>query len=140
MEYRRIDSGTFVIRLDQGDEIIGSLKSICRKEKVESALVSGLGACRKAEIAHYDTKEKRYHNKKFEGMIEIVSLTGNMASLKGEPIAHLHAALGLADFSVVGGHVVSMEVNPTCEIAITPLHTKIERSFDEKSGLNLLRP
>jgi predicted DNA-binding protein with PD1-like motif len=137
MEYRKGSDGVLSIRLDAGEEIVSSLVTICKKEKIQSALVSGLGACRKAEIAHFDPSAKKYHNKRFEARMEIVSLLGNITIADGEPMAHLHIALGLEDFSVVGGHVVSVEIDPTCEIAITPLKTKIERRFDEKSGLKL---
>jgi len=141
MEYKKIDSGAVLLRLDSGEEIVSSLVTTCKKNKIQCALVSGLGACRKAEIAHYDPGAKKYHNKKFEGKMEIVSLLGNITMSEGgkEPIAHLHIALGLEDFSVVGGHLVSAEINPTCEITITPLNAKIERKFDERSGLKLQR-
>jgi len=138
MEYRRSER-EIIIRLDEGDEIISSLKAVCRKEKVESALVSGIGAARKAEIAHYDTKERKYNSKKFEGMLEIVSLSGNIAMLDGEIVPHLHLAISRDDFSTVSGHLMSAEIAPTCEIALFPYGSKIERKFDGKTGLNLQR-
>jgi uncharacterized protein len=127
-----------VLRLDQGDEVVASLKGVCAKEGVSSAAVMGIGACRRAEIAHYDTKAKRYHGKAFEGMLEILSLSGNIALKEGSPFPHLHISLGLPDFSVVGGHLVSCEVNPTCEMVIFPIAAGMERRPDAKSGLALL--
>jgi predicted DNA-binding protein with PD1-like motif len=125
-----------LVRLDDGDEIVSSLKEVCKKENVESALVSGIGAARKAEIAHYDTKEKKYNTAKFEGMLEIISLSGNIAVLNGEAVAHLHIAISRHDFSTLSGHLMSAEVYPTCEIVLIPLGSKIERKFDGKTGLN----
>jgi hypothetical protein len=136
MDYRR-SRERIVLRLDEGDEIIASLKSVCRKENVESAFVNGIGAARKAEIAHFDTKEKKYNSKKFEGMLEIVSLSGNIALLEGGPIPHLHIAISMHDFSTVSGHLMSAEIHPTCEIVIVPYNIRIERKFDGKTGLNL---
>ncbi len=136
MEYKR-NEREILIRLDEGDEVISALKGICAKEKVQSALVSGIGAARKAEIAHYDTREKKYNIKKFEGMLEIVSLNGNMATLDGEPAAHLHVCISRHDYSTLSGHLMSAEVSPQCEIFLLPYKTKVTRKHDERTGLNL---
>ena len=126
-----------LIRLDDGDEVVASLKEVCRREGIGSALVSGIGAAKRAEIAHYDTKEKRYNTIKLEGMLEIVSLSGNMARLEGEAVAHLHIAISRHDFSTLSGHLMKAEICPNCEIVLIPLGSEIERKFDERTGLNL---
>ncbi|MEW6035371.1 MAG: PPC domain-containing DNA-binding protein [Candidatus Micrarchaeota archaeon] len=138
MEYKR-GANEIVVRLDDGDELLSSLKEVCGKEGVKSALVSGIGAARRAEIAHYDTKEKKYNVKKFEGMLEIVSLSGNIALLDGKAAAHLHIAISRHDYSTISGHLMSAEIYPTCEILILPYSVQIERKQDEKTGLNLQR-
>ena len=138
MQYRN-DGKNIIIRLDGGDEVVGSLKGICGKENVSGAAVSGIGAARMVEIAHYDTKAKKYNSKRFEGMLEIVSLSGNVSMLGGQIVPHIHVAIGLHDFSTVSGHLMAAEVYPTCEMVLTPLGTKIERKFDERTGLNLQR-
>jgi hypothetical protein len=136
MEYRR-NKERIVLRLDEGDEIIASLKAVCKKENVESAFVNGIGSAKKAEIAHFDTKEKKYNTKKFEGMLEIVSMNGNITLLDGEPAPHLHIAISRHDYSTISGHLMSAEIYPTCEIVIVPYNIRIERKFDEKTGINL---
>lgn len=70
-------------------------------------------------------------------MLEVVFLVGNISKLKNAPMAHIHIALGLPDFSTVSGHVMKIIVNPTCEINLLVNTGKVERKFDEKSGLNL---
>ena len=136
MDYRK-SGRELVIRLDEDEEIVESITSICKKENIESALVSGIGAVKKAELAHFDTKEKKYNKKTFEGMFEIASLSGNIAMLEGKPIAHLHIVIAGTDFSTYGGHLMKGITNPTCEIVLLPLETKIKRAKDEKTGLNL---
>ncbi len=138
MEYRRAGA-ELAIRLDEGDEIGRSLAELCRKEGIASASFCGIGACRKAEIAHYDTDGKEYHNKKLEGMLEIVSLCGNITLSEGKPLVHAHISLGLQDFTQAGGHLVSAEVNPTCEISLSVRDIRISRVFDENCGLRLQR-
>jgi len=125
-----------VIRLDEDDEIIESLCAICKKEKIQSALVSGIGALKKAEIGHYNN-EKMYDREKIEGSLEIISLSGNMALLDAQPSIHVHVALGLKNFSVVGGHLFKGKVGPTCEITLIPLGIRIKRKPDEETKLNL---
>ncbi len=138
MDYRK-SGRELVIRLDEDEEIVKSIISICKKENIESALVSGVGAVKKAELAHFDTKEKKYNKKTLEGMFEIASLSGNVAMLDGEPLAHLHIVIADTDFSTYGGHLMEGIANPTCELVVLPLETKIKRAKDEKTGLNLQR-
>jgi len=125
------------MRLDSGDDIVASVTSVCEKEGIRSALVGGIGACRKASVSHFDTVKKEYHETIAKGMLEIVSLSGNVSMLEGKPLAHLHIALGKPDFSVVAGHLGASEVNPTCEITLFVNDISVERKKDEKSGLNL---
>ena len=138
MNYRKGNDG-LAIRLDENDEIIESVVSVCKKENIESAILHGIGAGKKFMISHFDTLEMQYHTRTFEGMLEIVSLSGNIAMLNGEHVAHIHTALGKEDFTMVGGHLVEGIVNPTCEITILPLEIKVEREKDNKTGLNLQR-
>jgi predicted DNA-binding protein with PD1-like motif len=138
MDYKR--SGHFVVlRLDEGDEITASLKKVCLKERVHSALVSGIGACRKAEIAHYNPKTKEYKINKLAGALEIVSLNGNIALLDGKPAQHLHVILSIEDFSTLSGHLMKAEIYPTCEITLILRDVKVRREKDKKTGLNLQR-
>ena len=44
MEYAKFDK-TIYIRADKGDEIIGSILSVCKKENIQSAIFSGIGGC-----------------------------------------------------------------------------------------------
>ncbi|MFH0737546.1 MAG: PPC domain-containing DNA-binding protein [Candidatus Micrarchaeota archaeon] len=138
MEYRR-KGDAIAIRFDQGDELISSLKALCAKEKVSGALVSGIGAAKKAEIAHYDPDTKEYHVRKLEGKLEIVSLSGNVAMKDGEAVPHLHVAMSMRDFSTVSGHLMKAEIRPTCELVLLMHGIAIRREHDEETGLNLQR-
>lgn len=136
MEYKSRGK-ELLIRLDDGEEIIESIKSICKKEKIDSAFVSAIGAAKTAEISHYNTKDKKYNTKKFEGMLEIISINGNIGMNEGELVLHLHIAISMHDFTTISGHLMSAHVYPTCEILVLPYSVKIKRKHDEKTGLNL---
>ena len=49
MDYRKFGE-TYYVRMDKGDEIISTILGICQKEQIESAIFSGIGGCRSAEI------------------------------------------------------------------------------------------
>ena len=49
MEYRKFPQG-YVLRLDPGEEIVGSLTRLVEEEKVELASVSALGAANDVTI------------------------------------------------------------------------------------------
>ena len=138
MDYKR-DGDAIAVRLDEDDELVASLKAVCEKEKVTGALVSGVGAAKKAEIAHFDPDTKEYHIKKLEGKLEIISLSGNIAMKEGEAVPHLHVALSMKDFSTVSGHLMKAEIRPTCEILLLLHGVKIHRERDDRTGLNLQR-
>ena len=52
MEYRKIGE-TYYVRMDRGDEIIRNLLDICEKERIPSAVFSGIGGCQSAELFHH---------------------------------------------------------------------------------------
>ncbi|MFH1394231.1 MAG: PPC domain-containing DNA-binding protein [Candidatus Micrarchaeota archaeon] len=128
-----------IVRLDEGDEILQSLAQICEKNGIESASVVGIGALEAAELAHFDTLKMKYKSKMFEGMFEIVSLLGNICMLDEKPTAHLHMIIADTQCNCFGGHLVQGIVNPTCEIVIRELGTKVRRENESKTGLNLQR-
>jgi hypothetical protein len=68
-----------------------------------------------------------------------LSCIGNLAIREGKPFAHLHATAGLEDFSVVGGHLFGGNVSATAEVMFRPLPEEVNRLFDEKTGLYLLK-
>ena len=76
MDYRKFGE-TYYIRLDRGDEIISSILGICQKEQIESAIFSGIGGCRSAEIQTFIPETGSFEVQKLKGMLELVSLTGN---------------------------------------------------------------
>jgi predicted DNA-binding protein with PD1-like motif len=138
MDYKRGENG-IVLRLDEGEEAVQSILLLCKKESIRSASISGIGAVRKAVLAHFDSKEMKYHSELYEGMYEVVSLTGNIAMLGDEPILHAHMVIADTSYKCFGGHLNNAVVNPTLEILITPLDAEIKREKDEKTGLNLQR-
>jgi predicted DNA-binding protein with PD1-like motif len=137
MKFQRKDNLVFG-RLEKGEEIITSLKELCKVHSIKSGFINGLGAAEDVQIAYYNIEKKQYQHKVLQGDFEIVSLSGTISQLNHEPHVHLHISLGDADFNLFGGHLDNAVVSLTCEFMIQIFDAEIHRKHDEQTGLNLL--
>lgn len=136
MFVQKNEKGIWLVVLDRGQMILESLNQIAAKENILGGHLSAIGALQKPELGFYELHEKNYIRKTFDsGDFELISMNGNISLKDGQPYVHAHAALGLADFSVIGGHLFDAEVAVTAEIYITPFGAMPERAMDEKLGL-----
>jgi predicted DNA-binding protein with PD1-like motif len=129
---------TYFIRLDAGEKIIDSLKSLCERDRIGAAVLSGLGAVAEAELGWFDREAKDYRTIHIEEPCEIVSLYGNVTLLEGRPFLHCHVVLADRAFEVQGGHLREAVVSATCEITLTRFFDEIGRKKDAATGLYLL--
>lgn len=138
MDYKKFGQ-TFYIRVDKGEEIIRSILDICKKEHIQAAIFSGIGGCSAAEIQTFIPQEGTFETQALTGMLELVSLTGNVISDEQEGLHHhTHALLSYKNgqqHGVAGGHIKSLTVLYTAEIELRPvLGGKICRQFDPETG------
>lgn len=138
MEFRKY-AQTYYIRMDKGDEIIGSLLEICRKEQIASATYSGIGGCKEAEIQTFIPETGTFETRKLTGMLELVSLNGNIVSDEdGELFHHTHALFSFKEkntHGTAGGHIKSVTVLYTAEIELRPvIGGVISRKPDPETG------
>ena len=138
MDYR-IYNNTAYIRLDRDDEIIGNIIEICRKEHIGSAVFSGIGGCKKAEIQTFIPENGTFETQSIEGMLELVSLNGNIVTDdNGEYFHHTHAMFSFkkgGGHHTAAGHIKSITVLYTAEIELRPtLGGTIRRKFDPETG------
>jgi len=91
MEYRKIGDN-YYIRMDRGDEIVSNLLEICEKESIPSAVFSGIGGCQSAELQVFIPETGSFETERLEGMLELVSLNGNVVrDDDGKLFHHTHA-------------------------------------------------
>ena len=57
----------------------------------------------------------------------------------GEYYAHLHMSVGNEKGEAFGGHLNRAVVSATCEMVITVIDGKVDRVYDEKTGLNVFK-
>jgi len=129
---------TYIIRLDEGDKIIESLRSLCEQDKIGAGVLNGLGTVGEAELGWFDREARDYRTVRVTEPCEIVSLHGNVTILDGRPSVHCHIALGDREFRVRGGHLREAVVSETAEIVLTRFFEEIGRTKDKRRGLYLL--
>mgnify|MGYP004509259631 CR=1 FL=1 len=138
MDYRKFNH-TIVARIDKGEEILEKVKEIALKEKIKLANVNALGATNDFTVGVFKTDEKKYYSNEFQGNFEIVSLTGTINTMNGEPYIHIHMSAGNDKGEVYGGHLNKAVVSATCEMVINVIDGAVDRYFDEEIGLNLFK-
>lgn len=138
MEYRRFGD-KYVVRLNRGEEILESLKKLCKDENIKLGRVTGIGATNKATVGIFNTETKEYRSRELTGDMEIANLSGNISQMDGEVYLHLHITLTDEENKAYGGHLNSAVISATCEIIIDVIAGTVDRKFDEDSGLNLIK-
>ena len=137
MEYKKMGA-TLYIRMDRGDEVIKSLIAICQKEQIRSATYSGIGGCSSAAIQTFDPAAGAFHTEEKTGMLELVSLMGNIISDgDGTLHHHTHAMFSYVEdgeHKVLAGHLKETAVLYTAEIELRPVDGIIGRKHDPETG------
>lgn len=138
MEYRKIDE-LFYIRMDREDEVIENILEVCRRESISSAVFSGIGGCKRAELQVFIPEKGTFETEQLEGMLELVSLNGNVVrDNDGKLFHHTHALYTFkkeGKHGIAGGHLKSTTVLYTAEIALRPtVDGSIGRKFDPETG------
>ncbi len=138
MDYRKYNN-TYYIRVDKNEEIINTIIDICRKEGIISAIFSGIGGCKQAEIQTFIPESGTFETETLSGMLELVSLNGNVITDDdGKYFHHTHAMLtykNKSEHKVSGGHIRSVTVLYTAEIELRPvIGGEIKRKYDPETG------
>lgn len=137
MNYKRFGNKV-IVRIDRGEEIVETLRQICKDLDIKLGTITGIGAVNKATIGLYDVETKKYHSTELTGDHEIVPLFGNISTMNGNVYLHIHANLANAEHKSFGGHLNSAIVSATFEGIIYIFKGKIQRKKDDRTGLNLL--
>lgn len=137
MEYRKF-ADTYYIRCDRGDEVISSILGVCKAEHIASAIYTGIGGCEEAQIQTFLPEEREFETQTIRGMLELVSLTGNIIQDDGKPYHHTHAVFSYkeaGEHRVCAGHIKSITVLYTAEIELRPvIGATINRQLDPVTG------
>jgi len=122
---------------ETGDEVMAGLREFARANHIRAARLTAIGAFREATLAYFEWEQKRYKEIPVGEQVEVLVLAGDIAWKGDEPVAHVHAVLGLRDGSTRGGHLQKGIVRPTLEVMLTEAGA-LERRYDPASGLALI--
>ena len=112
---------------------------LVEEEQVELASVSALGAANDVTIGIFNTAEKKYYSRRYQGDFEISALVGNVTRKDGEPYLHLHITIGNpVTGEVHAGHLSSATISATLELFLQVWNGRVGRKFSDTVGLNLL--
>jgi uncharacterized protein len=138
MKIKRTETG-FLVVLDVGDEVTESLKRLAATERIGMASFTGIGAVKDVVLGYLDLDQKQYLKRELgPDSMELVSMTGNLALINGEPALHCHVVVGDRELRVFGGHLFEASVSVTVEIFLRVYEGELAREFDPNSGANLI--
>lgn len=133
------ESNRYVIKIENGEEVMGQLVSFCEQNDIKAATLSFLGAVNETELWWYDTSNKRYEKKVFSEQMEIACATGNVATSSDGLVVHIHGVFSGRDYSAIAGHINKAVVSGACEVTLDVLSGEMRRDYDEDTGLKLLQ-
>lgn len=138
MDYRRANACLY-LRVDPGEELLATMLAVCAKEKIHTATFAGIGAMSRATIDTYIQDKQAFVSREQVGMLEMVSLNGNVTEVDGAPFIHAHGVFSTLDdpdtHEILAGHLKEATVGYTAEIrmVISPIH--IDRQVDPSTGV-----
>jgi len=104
-----------VIRLDENEKVVASLKKVCQEERAASGVIlSTVGALKKGTLIFRPGCRKNFNEH-----LEIIG-NGNISRAGGRVKIHLHIAGGNEN-SAKAGHLVEGVVTAFCEIVVQVL-------------------
>ncbi len=128
----------YLVRFEAGEKYPGDFQTLARDNDWRSGSISGIGGVSDVVLAYYDVATRNYLTIPVDGIVELVSLSGNLAEFNGALIWHCHATVGDRNGSLKGGHLVGLTVALTLECWVTPHTVRVSRRRDETAGLNFL--
>jgi len=143
MEYAVGKAGRVIaVRLFEGEDLYESIEQLARKENIKSAAVLITGGFRKANVVvgpKQETPKIVGNFRDFVGPGEVLG-TGTIYCDNEGPKLHIHTAIGKGSETIVGCPRGGAKIFLVLEVTIIEIEgIQASRSYDEKTGLNLLR-
>lgn len=137
-EVRHQTGRVLVVVCDKGEEAVTAVGAALRDQGLVAGRVSAVGGFAEAEVGWFDRDMNDYRRIPVTEQVEVLSLLGDVAERDGQPALHVHAVLGRADGSTVGGHLLRGRVWPTLEVIISEVAPELAKRVDPETGLALI--
>lgn len=131
---------TFALVFDEGDEVIEGMTAFAKREKLDAAHFSAVGAFQDVTLGYFNVENNQYKKIPVQEQVEVLVMAGNVAIKEEhhEPKIHAHVVVGKADGATMGGHILQAHVRPTLEVVLIETPAHLERQIDDKTGLALI--
>ena len=132
----------FVVRLEDGDRLPGAIEGLAKEKGIAAASVILLGGIGRGKIVvgpETSAIPPKPMTTELDGVHEIAGVGTIFANEAGEPILHLHAALGRDGRTITGCTRTGVEVWLIVEAIITEIIDTTAHRVSE-AGLELLEP
>ena len=143
MKYQTGKAGRVIVaRFEDGEDILGNIIHIAKKEHIRSAVVYLVGGIKKGNVVVGPEKEELPPEpiwRKIQESHEVLAI-GTIFCQEEEPKLHLHGAFGKRDTVLVGCLRGTSETFLVIEAILLEIEgIKAQRALDETSGLTLLK-
>ena len=129
---------THVIVGDPGEDPVKIITRFALEHRITAAQVTAVGAFTRATVGWFDRQAKDYRRIHIDEQTEVLSLIGDIATHRDQPVAHLHVVLGLSDGGVRGGHLLAADIWPTLEVIVNETHYQLRKTHHPEIGLALI--
>jgi predicted DNA-binding protein with PD1-like motif len=133
---RETESGLVILKLSDGEDVLGGLRERIEEHGIRSGLIlSGIGMLRELTLGYFKGRGE-YKRLKVDDPVELTSMQGNVGMSDEGEVLHVHITCGTAEGEVIGGHLISGRVNVVNEVVIFRLErTRLCRKLNSKTGL-----
>ena len=143
MQYSEGSFGrVFVVKFEDGDDLLEGLKQVAARERVEAATILLLGGMRSAGVVAGPREpvvppEPVWRN--FDDGREVIAI-GTLFRKDGEPVVHLHGAIGKQGETLVGCIRKETRIYLVIEAVIAEIAgLAAHKAIDAKTGLVMLQ-
>jgi predicted DNA-binding protein with PD1-like motif len=119
----------FFLRLDAGEELIGSLTQFAAAyERDFFAIVSGVGMVDGLRFGFFCVNNNDYDITELPGVFDLNVISGNISKRGGIWWPHVHLVVNTPDYATHGGHLIEATTHITMELWLSaPVQTGITR-------------
>jgi predicted DNA-binding protein with PD1-like motif len=129
MHYHHFGDGRYVMRLDPGEDVIGSLRHFANDCDVAAGMITGIGSTSHVTLGFLDPETGEYVKRMYDEPMVVGNLTGTISveAEDGKPSIHLHGVFGPRELLAYAGHVHEARVGAVIEIVIFAFSGRVER-------------
>jgi predicted DNA-binding protein with PD1-like motif len=127
-----------IMRFGDGEDLLQVIEKALREEGITSGvIVGGVGMIRNGALSFYKGRGE-YETVPLDEETELCCLNGNVSTMGGGLVVHIHAVLAKKGGRAMAGHFSGGKVHMTAEVVVMAVSQKLTRSIDSQTGLRLL--